>query len=80
MLNNWNALPDELQLALSQEALFRAAETIAGQAELLAGEIENGGLADNGGPEALRLLAAIVRVTRPESAFGDYAEGVAGHA
>ena len=44
-------------------ALHRAAQTIAGQAETLAGEIENGSLADRGGPDALRLLAAVVRVS-----------------
>ncbi len=42
--------------------LRQAAETIAGQAELLAGEMENGTIADCGGPEALRLLAAVVRL------------------
>jgi hypothetical protein len=62
MLPDWNRLSDELQLALSREALFRAADTIAGQAEMLAGEMEAGSLADRGGPDALRLLAAVVRV------------------
>jgi hypothetical protein len=33
------------------------------QAELLAAEIESGRLSDRGGADALRLLAAIVRVT-----------------
>ncbi len=63
MLRDWNLLSDELQLALSREALCRAAETIAGQAELLAGEMESGRLSDLGGPDALRLLASVVRVT-----------------
>lgn len=63
MLPDWNTLSDDLQLALSREALRRAAETIAGHAEALAGEMENGGLADQGGPDALRLLAAVVRTT-----------------
>ena len=31
-------------------------------AEVLADEIEQGSLADRGGPEALRLFAAVVRV------------------
>ena len=57
----WDLLSDEAQLALSGEALRRAVDTLAGQAELLADEIETGGLADRGGPEALRLLAAVVR-------------------
>jgi len=67
MLRDWNLLSDELQLALSREALSRAAETIAGQAELLAGEMESGRLSDLGGPDALRLLASVVRVTGQDS-------------
>jgi hypothetical protein len=63
MLSNWNLLDDDLQLTLAREAMRRAAETIAGQAELLAQEMEQGGLADRGGPDALRLLAAVVRAT-----------------
>lgn len=35
---------------------------IAGQAEILATEIERGTIADRGGPDALRLLAALVRL------------------
>ena len=60
---DWNSLTDAMQLWLSREALRRAAETIAGQAEVLAGEMENGCLADRGGADALRLLASVVRVT-----------------
>lgn len=75
MLTDWSTLSDEMQLALSREALCHAAETFAGQAELLAGEIDEGSLADRGGAEALRLLAAVVRVT----GRGDLRE-VAGHA
>lgn len=63
MLCDWNVLSEPLQLALSREALHRAGMTIAMQAEALATEIESGGLADRGGPEALRLLAAFVRDT-----------------
>lgn len=63
MLCDWNLLSDELQLALSSAALRQAADTFAGQAELLAGEIEAGTLADLGGPDALRLLALVVRET-----------------
>ena len=62
MLSDWTLLSDELQLTLSRDALCRAGETIAGQAETLAIEMETGGLADRGGPDALRLLAAVVRV------------------
>jgi hypothetical protein len=66
MISDWNLLSDDLQLTLSREALRRAAETIAGQAEILAGEIEAGTLADRGGPDALRLLAAVVRASRDD--------------
>ena len=63
MSPDWDSLPENLQLVLASEAMRRAAETIAGQAEVLAGEIESGGLADQGGPDALRLLAAVVRLS-----------------
>jgi hypothetical protein len=66
---DWTTLPDELQLTLSREALRRAAETLAGHAELLAEEMERGTLLDRGGPDALRLFAAVVRVTN-QDAFG----------
>lgn len=62
MLADWNVLSDDLQLTLSREALRRAAEIIAEQAELLAEEMETGCLRDRGGPDALRLLAGVVRV------------------
>lgn len=62
MHREWHSLSDDAQLALSRQAMRRAAETIAEQAELLAREIEYGTLDDRGGPEALRLFAAVVRV------------------
>lgn len=62
MVQDWNLLSDDLQLALSREALRRAADTIAEQAEVLAAEMEMGGLIDRGGPDALRLLANVVRI------------------
>ena len=61
--STWHNLPDDLQLTLSREALRRAAETLAEHAELLASEMESGTLLDQGGPEALRLFAAVVRAT-----------------
>ncbi len=61
----WKNLPDDLQLALAEQALQRAAETIAGQAEFLASEMDSGTLTDQGGPEALRLLAAVLRAANP---------------
>ena len=59
---DWNYLSEDLQIALSREALTRAVATIASQAEVLADEMECGGLADRGGPDALRLFAAVMRV------------------
>ena len=73
MLEDWNVLSDTLQLVLSREALRRAAEIIAGQAEVLAGEMEKGMLDDRGGPDALRLLAGVVRVNGI-SAWGSVAQ------
>ena len=74
MLTDWNSLSDDLQLILAREALLRAAETLAGQAETLAQEMEAGCLEDHGGPDALRLFAAVVRVTGQDN------EIPAGHA
>ncbi len=62
MLADWNLLSDDLQLTVAHEALAHAAETLAAQAEVLATEMEAGALADRGGPAALRLFAAVVRV------------------
>ena len=61
MIADWNVLPESLQVYLAQQAFSKATETIAGQAEVLAQEFEDGGLADRGGAEALRLMVAIVR-------------------
>lgn len=63
----WHALPDDLQLILAREAMLRAAATLADQAELLAIEMEAGALSDRGGPDALRLFAAIIRATNADS-------------
>jgi hypothetical protein len=65
----WDMLSEDLQLALTREAMRRAAETLADHAELLAEEIEHGSLSDRGGPDALRLFAAVVRATQ-QDAFG----------
>jgi hypothetical protein len=66
-LQYWDSLPDDAQLALAGQALHRAAEAIAAQAECLAGGMEDGTLADRGGAEALRLLIAVVRATGPDA-------------
>ena len=63
MSADWEDLPEALQLMVAGAALRRAATAIARQAELLAREMEAGALEDHGGPDALRLLAAIVRTT-----------------
>lgn len=65
--SGWHALPDELQLVLAREAMTRAASTLADQAELLAAEMEEGTLQDRGGPDALRLFAAIIRATNADT-------------
>ena len=74
MLSDWNILPTMLQLTLSREAFRHAVETVLGQAEALASEMEIGRLADRGGADALRLFAAMMRVTCREDL------GVVGHA
>ena len=68
MIADWNTLSESLQLYLAQQAFRQAAETIAGQAEVLADEFDTGALADRGGAEALRLMAAIVRALGPDTA------------
>lgn len=62
--HDWHILSDETQLTLSRAALVLAVQTVAGQAEMLALEMENGALADRGGPDALRLFAAVLRVSQ----------------
>ncbi|MDE2008174.1 MAG: hypothetical protein KGI51_16510 [Rhodospirillales bacterium] len=64
---DWNALSDDMQLAITRAALRHAANSIAGQAETLAAEMEAGHLADRGGADALRLLAAILRSQQHEA-------------
>ncbi|RAI55367.1 hypothetical protein [Roseicella frigidaeris] len=66
---DWIALTDDQQLALAREALRRAAETLAEHAEILATEMDGGMLADRGGPDSLRLFAAVIRATNRD-AFG----------
>lgn len=61
MSADWHLLSNEAQLAVANAALQRAARIIACQAEVLANEIDDGAIADPGGADALRLLAAVVR-------------------
>ena len=79
MLADWNVLSDATQLTLSREALRHAAETIASQAETLAQEIDLGTLSDRGGADALRLLAAVIRLNGQDMA-GIRDMATAGHA
>ncbi len=62
MFADWNGLSDGMQLVLAREALRRASEIIADHAELLAEEMDDGAVPDQGGPDALRLLAGLVRM------------------
>jgi hypothetical protein len=69
----------DLQLLVSRAALRHAAAAIASQADQLAEEMDSGMLSDEGGSEALRLLAAVVRASGDTT--GDIAGlEVAGHA
>ena len=61
--HEWDSLTDAQQLRVSNAALLFAVKTIAGQAEMLAVEMDAGTLMDCGGPDALRLLAAILRIS-----------------
>lgn len=65
----WTMLPDHMQQFLAREALRRAAVVLADHAELLAAEMESGALPDRGGPDAMRLFAAVMRATN-DDAFG----------
>ncbi len=82
MGQDWDHLSHETKINLSTGAMMRAAETIAGQAETLADEMELGRLADHGGPAALRLLAAVVRIATEGPPVTDRAASVhfVGHA
>lgn len=66
MLPEWDLISTETRLRLTREALRHATETIAVEATLLAAEMESGKLADRGGPNALRLLAAMLQAATTE--------------
>lgn len=63
---NWKQLAQPLELCLSP-ALRDATEALAAIAETLAAEIDEGELPDDGGPEALRLFAGMVRTANGSS-------------
>ena len=62
--HDWHMLSDETQLTVTRAALVQAVHSVAGQAEILALEMESGTLVDRGGPDALRLLAAVLRMSQ----------------
>ena len=62
MTSDWHRLSDQAQLALARAALVQAAQTLARQAETLAREMEAGCIRDRGGPDALRLFGAVLRI------------------
>jgi hypothetical protein len=57
----WERLSDGLRVSLARDAMREAAESIARQAEAIAGAIDEGDLPDHGGPNALRLFAESIR-------------------
>jgi hypothetical protein len=61
--SDWPNLSDELQTALAQEAMRRAAMIIADQAQLFAVQFSNGTLQDRGAADALKLFAILLRET-----------------
>jgi len=66
----WHGLPDDVQLELSRAALMQAAQTIAAQADSLAETFDDGTLRDQGGGDALRLFARVLRAVHGETAMG----------
>lgn len=62
----WYRIPEEYQLELADQSLRRAVTLIAEQAESLALAMEAGDLIDRGGPDALRILGRLMRMTGRE--------------
>jgi hypothetical protein len=67
---DWDVIPEPLQLRLTATAMRRAAASIASQADGLAHAMETGLLEERDGPEALRLLAAVLRITTQDGRAG----------
>ena len=67
---DWDSLSEPLQVMLAGAALRRALVTAAHHAESLASAMEQGVLEDCGGPDALRLFAAMMRVTGEDGLGG----------
>ncbi len=66
-LTEWQKMPEDLQTALAQQALRRAALIVAEQAELFAVQFVGGTLQDRGASDALLLFAALLRETTIET-------------
>ena len=60
MLSEWSDLDPDLRAAVTREALTQARHVIGAQAQLLAEQMERGGLCMLEGPDALRLLAMLL--------------------
>lgn len=63
----WAGLSAGARLAIVQQAMHGAAETLALGAETLAEEIENGVILDRGAPVGLRHYAALIRAANPDA-------------
>ncbi len=63
----WHTLSDDLQTALAQQAMHRAALIVAEQAEMFALQFGAGTLQDRGAEDALKLFAALLRETSTTS-------------
>lgn len=62
MTEAWDDLPEDCRLWLAEGAMRQACVILATKAEGLAHDMECGEIANRGGPDALRLLARLVRV------------------
>jgi hypothetical protein len=59
----WMRLTEVQQIELARAALQVCIRSLAEQAEILAREMDAGCLLDRGGPDALRLLAKVMRAS-----------------
>jgi hypothetical protein len=69
MVPGWDGLSEFQQLEMAREALRAAVDALSIQADTLADEMDCGLLPDRGGPEALRLLACLMRLSCEQSAL-----------
>lgn len=59
-VTDWNSIAPEIQMALSRQALRYARSLVGAHAEILADRMERGDLPELSGPDALRLMAALL--------------------